>query len=41
MGKIDKLYEILEKLEEKKETDMAAAVRWAISNLEQLYEVKL
>lgn len=34
--KIDRLYEILDKLEKQKDTENAAALRWAIFQLEQL-----
>lgn len=32
--KIEKLYELLERAEEEKDTESAAALRWAIFNLE-------
>ena len=34
--KIDRLYEILDKLEKQKDTENSAALRWAIFQLEQL-----
>ena len=34
--KIDRLYEILDNLEKQKDTENAAALRWAIFHLEKL-----
>lgn len=33
--KIEKLYELLERAEKERDTDAAAALRWAILNLEK------
>ena len=33
--KIEKLYQLLERLESEKDTDMIAALRWAIFQLEK------
>lgn len=39
--KIEKLYELLDELEEKKDDESAGALRWAIFKLEQEFGQKL
>lgn len=39
--KIEKLYELLDELEEKKDDEKAGALRWAIFKLEQEFGQKL